>query len=585
MKKLICILLAVLLTAAAVAPTVVSAAENDDDEVYAVATTLAGSGVVLADAPQAEQIAALDSYELIVEEEPVLTVEQSDVTDPRSGADNNGYFSADFVIPETTRSVFLAGLSADKVEEIQSRIIESYVEGEDFQLTDLSFIDAEKTEKNDGDEDLCWAASSSDILTYTGWAAEAGFDTEDDVFEAFINAFTDNGGSAYYGVGWFFNGVNIFPKLNPDTASATKGTGRYFTDYAYDMLAQSDYSVSGDPVKGLDNMFRRLREGCGISLGLDIYYDSEYAGGHADTCWGYIVDAAYEPTEEAYYTGIFTTDSDSDKYGYNERRDAPNILLMANLTFNSGSDGSRFVGFDLDEHNYGVISEYTWLLPYSSDLPKETDSRASKNKTTTADLSVTSAYLGTDFDADPGFTDKIESNTEFYYSPIAMNESDITYRSLLKTNFTVTITNAEGAAVHTKSLSDRIELPTGYFTSYGNSLTVENGLPEGDYTVTMGVNNNHRVSEAYYYNNTYSFTLKVRDSYYKGDSDNDGVINVMDATRIQRALAQFYTADDKQLQRSSFVKGGLSIVDATIIQRYLVNESVPYPIGEKMLYD
>ena len=587
MKKLFCCLLSVMLIVLTIAPMTAAENENvtEDDGVYTVAVA-DGSDVVLPDAPDADEIAELDSYELIIEEEPVLVVEQSNVPDPATGTTNNGYFSADFMIPDTTRTVFLAGLSAEKVEEVQNLIIASYIEGEDFELTELSFIDAEKTRNKDDDDLLCWAAAASNILTYTGWAARAGFSSSDDLFEAYIDAFTNKGGSAYFGVGWFFNGVNTFAVLDSTAASATKGSGGFLKQYyAYDMLC-SDYYID-DPVTGLSTMFRRLREGCGIALGLDVYYDGDEAGGHADTCWGYIADTAYEPTDMDYYIGLFISDSDSDEQTDIDRRDAPNILQMTNILFGEYTDGSMYCGVNLDQHNFAIIDSYTWLLPYSSKLPREHDLNTSRDKTKTTDISIKEAYLGTDFQTD-NFTvrmDKIESNTRFYYTPRISNESDINY-SGKNTDLTITCYDADGNEVFTYNTNVNLSLNVNYYLTYNRSIYRREGLPEGDYTMTMSVNKNHNVAEAYYYNNTYTFSFKVRDSFKLGDTDGDGFVNITDATKIQRILA-FYDegVDAKMLERASIIGEKLSIVDATIIQRYLLNYNIPQSVGEKELYE
>ncbi len=558
--------------------TAVAAVEGDGG-IYAEAVTVDGDEVILAGAPDPQMISALESYDLMIEEEPVLTVEQQ-LPELTAGADNNGYFSADFTIPDTTKQVFLVGLSADKVEEIQGKIIENYAVGADFKLEDLSFIDTEKTREADGDDYLCWAASASNILTYTGWAEKAGFETTDDLFEDYIASFTNKAGDPYYGFGWFFNGANTAALINPSSASATAGTGGYLTDYAYDMLSKTS-DVMTDGVNGMTQLQQKLREGCGVILSLDIRYQGTPAGGHAVSCWGYIVDTAYDSADTDYYAGLFLTDSDSDEQRNKDRREAPDILKLVSLTYDSSLDS---FSFDLDPNNYATLDKFTYLVPYSGDVEKEASADATKDKVNSPDLSI-SAYLDTDLSGSAyQWQKKIESNTTFYYTPVMMNAADTGYSG--STGINVTVTDAGGNSVLNRRFSSSFSVGPGYYTHFGTSLTKSGGLPEGDYTVMMTVNGDHAVTEAYYYNNTCSFTLQVRDSYLLGDTDNSGEVEIMDATAIQRYLADYDDgADEKTLQRAKITGAGVNIMDATVIQRYIARYSVNYPVGGKKLYD
>ena len=66
-----------------------------------------------------------------------------------------------------------------------------------------------------------------------------------------------------------------------------------------------------------------------------------------------------------------------------------------------------------------------------------------------------------------------------------------------------------------------------------------------------------------------------------GDTDGSGEIEVVDATLIQRLLADMETPDPGRIVLVGDVDGtGLDISDATMIQRFLVDMEVPYPINE-----
>lgn len=72
--------------------------------------------------------------------------------------------------------------------------------------------------------------------------------------------------------------------------------------------------------------------------------------------------------------------------------------------------------------------------------------------------------------------------------------------------------------------------------------------------------------------------------YLNGDADGDGRITIMDATRVQRILVRLETEDTEFCSLRGDVDGiGLSIFDATAIQRYLAGMGNPYDINA-MIY-
>ena len=70
-------------------------------------------------------------------------------------------------------------------------------------------------------------------------------------------------------------------------------------------------------------------------------------------------------------------------------------------------------------------------------------------------------------------------------------------------------------------------------------------------------------------------------TYILGDADGDGIVSIMDATRIQRVLAEFDEEDTEGARMRGDVDGnGLDIFDATAVQRCLADMGNPYNIGE-----
>jgi len=66
-----------------------------------------------------------------------------------------------------------------------------------------------------------------------------------------------------------------------------------------------------------------------------------------------------------------------------------------------------------------------------------------------------------------------------------------------------------------------------------------------------------------------------------GDTDGDGEVTILDATKIQRVLAKLDIDTSGMFTlRGDIEPNGLEILDATLIQRFLALLGVEYPIGE-----
>ncbi len=69
-----------------------------------------------------------------------------------------------------------------------------------------------------------------------------------------------------------------------------------------------------------------------------------------------------------------------------------------------------------------------------------------------------------------------------------------------------------------------------------------------------------------------------------GDADGNGVVTIRDVTRIQRHLIQLPPLIEEDNMRAAIVSGKneLSIVDATLIQRFLAGMIDRFPVEEQM---
>lgn len=80
--------------------------------------------------------------------------------------------------------------------------------------------------------------------------------------------------------------------------------------------------------------------------------------------------------------------------------------------------------------------------------------------------------------------------------------------------------------------------------------------------------------------------LDYVETYILGDADNDGIVSVLDATEVQRLLAELITDEDGKIQIRGNVDCDevLDITDATAIQRFLAEYDDGLMIGQTFEY-
>lgn len=574
MKRLIAIILSVLIIMCSISATAVFAQETSPAE-----------QVIELDTPDAETPPAADSY--IIEDDGETVLEVNHVQAPGLTAalnhtTTNGYYTADFMLPETNYHVFLTGLTQNNADEIRQAIVDAYAGGEDFRLENLGFIDTEKTWPDDGDENLCWAASTSNLLTYTGWAAQAGFDSTDDVFEAFISAFNDDGGNVEYATGWFLDGVAA-----PGGAQPAAGSGRYLPQYNYTDIVET-IDVYENCAEKLKTVYDRLQNGYGVSFSTDIYGSEGYEGGHAVTCWGFVTDIRYPATVREFYKNVFLTDSDSDKYWVQDgadRRDADDVMSLYALE-PVQQEGIDTYLFHITDQQVALIAEAVTMAPYSADIPYETDDTATMDPLTTPDITIDPFVLTDDASNDDETKTVFAPNTTIYYHPYMMNVSSVAYSGPLY--MTITVKDAQGSTVYSRnfnySSTATIDPSSG---SAFNKTSITPKLGVGDYTITASFNPNHNRTEAYYFNNVKTISFKVRNSYLVGDADGNGEVDSVDATIMQRCLARMDVDVDANFdQRADITQdGAMDLMDVTYLQRYLANMDAVYPVNVSRFYN
>lgn len=616
MKKALSILIAVILTLTLMCQTTVFAESAPPTEV--------DETPIEVDVAEAEDVPVDGSFTLTDDGEPVLEVKHQNelaVTGAYDGTMMNGFYTADFVMPDTGYNVFLTGLTQDNVEQIKQAIIDNYVEGKLFEMKNLGFIDVEKTYYGE-DSLMCGPAAASNMLVGSGWAAQAGFTNSDDLFERFVDAFPNQGTAEETVISWFFSGITSWSYDSP-------GFGGYLPQYDFEKKDMMEYF--GDFDNQIGTIYNRLRAGYTASIHLDLYRfeDHGWFGGHAVTLWGFVTDPNYPADSQEHYKYIFVTDSDSNlpKKG-KDRRTAPDVMSMIPIEYKN-----------LYEKGWGYwygdppvcdvrIYEATTLKPYSPDIPYETSPDATLDRTKDPDVLIDALIL-TDEPKDEERFDELDDEetildehfweweyepyfawgskrstpkTEFssdatiYFCPYLINKSDVHYinwDSEENIYTRLTVTDAQGEVVLQKNYNIPIAHGSGTISDYSHT---RNGmlyyshkaqLPPGDYTATVEFNPNHTVPEALYMNNTKSVDFKVRGTAYRvGDVDNNDTVDIIDATLIMRSSAGIKTKlDDLAAYRGDVNgDGDMDVIDATLIQRYLVNIPDRYGIDTVRYY-
>ena len=476
--------------------------------------TLTRSGVLNPDGlANSVRSAKIASYSIYYNGRLLMTVTPVGFSEPDAAVMSGGaptctgFYKTTFSIDDT-REIFLTGLTESTLEQVQTELTASALEDRYFSLTNVDFIDAEKefTDVAEGeiasDANLCWTAASSNMLRFSGWGSEAGFRTEDDLFESFISAFTDAGGSYTYGLDWFFNGYYAMQGNDGWAQLRAPGeSGKYLSEYPTDSLYQT-YEISNH-IDNLRPVLDALERDCAVGISIGNYLSSFRIGGHAITLWGYLHDTSASPYSKEAYPAIFISDSDSDKYDGALRRQAPNRLRVMMM------DG-MFDGFGADSWELDYPSTFPWRLesvtvlePYRAEL--EQDASGTHNKNTSADFSVQDLYVrASTFDDLELGIDTIPANQSFKIGGIALNNSAVNLSSA-RLQIVTTITQ-NGQTVWEKTSQRSVSRFSA--NAYVKLSETCNSLAAGSYEATIRVTASG-ISEAYLLNNTRSISFTV----------------------------------------------------------------------------
>ena len=486
-------------------------------------------GIIDADKLEYSSIVSrIASYEIYIENDKIISVELNDILSKGdvslSNNENvltNGYYAVKFMLSdEENTTCFLTGLSDTNLNMVQKKLISAKLENSEFTMESLDFIDAEKTNISEfGDDQLCWAASTSNMLRYTGWNTKAQeenpdekFDSEDDILDLFNSEFTDFGSSQIYGIQWFFDGSYI-PQTFGTGWSRVKNygiSGGYLKKYFWDDLI--DYVDLAKEHRNINKVTNALEQGSGAGITLGwISDDGQRNGGHAITMWGYICDNDFNNTDPEYMKALIVSDSDSERISDENRRIAPNKMQVLNTKpyTQNGYDTWSFDGYS---GGSGVLESITLLPVYTDDIKCEDNPNATLDTINNSELYPKDVYISIDRDIEKAEKDEI------IYAVVGIeNDSDIDFNNDLE--YRVQVSDSVGNIIY-----DETKIENVMIKSYESKklMTEIKGLDVGEYTLSVTVNPEHKITEAYYYNNTYTCNFSVVESFI---DKSDVIIN------------------------------------------------------------
>lgn len=205
--------------------------------------------------------------------------------------------------------------------------------------TDTKVIDAEKDLSLGRNDQMCWAGTASNMLTWAGYTtnvANQGLETEDAVFKEFWTNFYDEGGNISKGITWFMNGSGKESLSLQNTDS-----GNYVGYVARELYEQRDET-------SLFWLPFAQAVLSGSAVGISVSGSSL----HAQTCWGISFDTSKSPNDPTWLTGLYLTDSDDSKNVSNPSDD----LFYVGLEWMSSYNCYRFI----EDSSYRYSSSTYW---------------------------------------------------------------------------------------------------------------------------------------------------------------------------------------------------------------------------------
>lgn len=161
-----------------------------------------------------------------------------------------------------------------------------------------TWYDVNKTWQNDSA--LCWAATASNMLAWSGWGypTTETFNDENDIYNYFKAHWPNSSNTTVDTLSWWFDGVDASFWANPTTIG-----GAFWPSYNIDDYIRELSNYQGDIFDKYVSLFSNGYAAIGMRI------RAINQPGHIVTAWGYEYD------ENGNYIGIYLTDSDDHYEG------------------------------------------------------------------------------------------------------------------------------------------------------------------------------------------------------------------------------------------------------------------------------
>lgn len=205
---------------------------------------------------------------------------------------------------------------------VHAEKVELWTHGVTRETGGWSDFNKQNLRANDGDNNLCWAASAANIINWwqNQYSTPPGTPTGDKIWTTFKDSFTDLGSNASFAFEWWLDGSyrpagwSEWSQKKPTTTA-----GGYYTQYlnpwTYDRETYTDalyymtYPTSISYSELSEEIISNLQDGAGLTLSIG---DTLGDTAHAITLWGVEYD-----TSSNLITKMWLTDSDDEQYGIN----------------------------------------------------------------------------------------------------------------------------------------------------------------------------------------------------------------------------------------------------------------------------
>ncbi|MBQ7581839.1 MAG: hypothetical protein IJU25_03365 [Lachnospiraceae bacterium] len=479
----------------------------------------------------------------------------------------NSYQLAMFGLKEENRDAMLEALSlyydADSTDGL-TIYDDAFADAEKYDDTDSDEDDdSDWDEDLDNDSEQCWAGAVADMLWVTGWAEQlknpitgSTFSSEDDVFRYYNRKISNYGvdtpstATDYLFMGEFYMApdgsaaggmASILDPGNPED-------GLMKSFFSSNLITEYDLIKEPENIAVLEHCGKQGSDATDFQASIGTLLDGQLASSeHAVSAVGIIMDPNAEKPEERYKS-ILIVDPDNDAkpseadvVGENptlEERDAakearPNSVTVYNLQFTKDTDDTPFwliQGVPMDEDAGAALYRLSELPQYDEDIiTASTETEGTKAAYNSVDMTLELLFTTSETEAIDDFFDvSVEDVTVTEFSSgdainlnvLIANRGDVVLNEdylgdkQLGLDWSV-VRDDDGSVVANDRFIIEDHIYDGETNGYlinlnQNGDKVESWDP-GNYTVTLDLNADRSVPEAYFLNNQqkeYHFTVK-----------------------------------------------------------------------------